>query len=313
MATHSVLLNLVVPDDDRRAFDASFPDVEFVDDDGGDLGAVDVLYAGDPVTDELINRMPKLTWLHTTSGGGGRYLIPSVIERSITVTTSTGIHGRSFAEFAIACMYGLAKRLPIVLDAQRRADWQRNLVAMDRAGGKTVGIVGLGAIGSELARQMKALGMRVLATKRTVTDPPPYVDELGPPGDLGKLLRECDVLFLTLPSGSDGLIGEAELRSMKRGSYVVNLTGGRHCVDDEALAGALRDGHIAGAALNILVSSPLEPDSELWHLPNIIISPGLAGDDPDKWKMQRDIFVDNLGRFLRGEELRNVVDRTQGY
>ena len=311
MATHSVLLRLPHSDEDRHSFSDGFPDVEFVDaEDGVDLGSIDIVFAGDPVPNELIDRMGKLVWLHTTSGGGGRFLTPSVVERSITVTTSTGIHGRPFTEFGIACMYGLAKKLPIVLDAQRRVVWDRGLTAMDKVGEKTVAIVGLGTIGSELARQMKALGMRVLATKRTVTETPPYVDELGPPEYLEEMLREADVLFLTLPP-RDGLIGEAELRCMKPGSYVINLTGGRRGVDEDALIAALRDGHIAGAALNL--TSPIDPDSELWALPNVILSPGLAADDPDKWKMQRALFVDNLGRFLRGEELRNVVDAAQGY
>ena len=311
MATHSVLLRLPHSDEDRHSFSDGFPDVEFVDaEDGADLGSIDIVFAGDPVPNELIDRMGKLVWLHTTSGGGGRFLTPSVVERSITVTTSTGIHGRPFTEFGIACMYGLAKKLPIVLDAQRRVVWDRGLTAMDKVGEKTVAIVGLGTVGSELARQMKALGMRVLATKRTVTETPPYVDELGPPEYLEEMLREADVLFLTLPP-RDGLIGEAELRSMKPGSYVINLTGGRGGVDEDALIAALRDGHIAGAALNL--TSPIDPDSELWALPNVILSPGLAADDPDKWKMQRALFVDNLGRFLRGEELRNVVDAAQGY
>ena len=311
MAAHSVLLRLPISDADRRSFIDEFPDVEFVEGDAdADLDSIDVLFAGEPVGDELIDRMGKLVWLHTTSGGGGRFLTPSVRARSIILTTSTGIHGRPFTEFGIACMYGLAKRLPVILEAQRRAVWDRSLIAMDKVGEKTVGIVGLGTAGSELARTVKALGMRVLATKRTVTDTPPYVDELGPPEYLQAMLREADVLFLTLPP-SDGLIGEAELRSMKPGSYVINLTGGRRGVVDDALIAALRDGHIAGAALNS--SSPIDADSELWALPNVIISPGLAADDPDKWKMQRALFADNLGRFLRGEGLRNVVDATQGY
>lgn len=312
MAAHSVLLRLPLSEADRRSFVDEFPDVEFVDGEAdGELDSIDVLFAGEPVGDELIDRMGKLVWLHTTSGGGGRFLTPSVRKRSITLTTSTGIHGRSFTEFGIACMYGLAKKLPIILEAQRRAAWDRGLTPMDKVGEKTVGIVGLGTVGSELAQKVKVLGMRVLATKRTVTATPPYVDELGPPEYLEAMLREADFLFLTLPPTSDGLIGEAELRSMKPGSYVINLTGGRRGVDEDALIAALRDGHIAGAALNS--STPLEADSELWTLPNVIISPGLAGDDPDKWKMQRAVFVDNLGRFLRGEELRNVVDATQGY
>ena len=312
MATHSVLLRLPLSPEDSRSLADDFPDVEFVlGEEGADLGAIDVLFAGEPPKDDLIDRMGSLVWLHTTSGGGGRFQTPSVLKRSITVTTSTGIHGRPFTEFGIACMYGLAKRLPVILEAQSRAVWDRGLTAMDKVGGKTVGIVGLGTVGSELARQTKALGLRVLATKRTVSEKPAYVDELGPPEYLGEMLRETDILFLTLPPRPEALIGEAELRSMKPGSYVINLTGGLKCIDADALIAALRDGHIAGAALN--PNGPIDPDSELWALPNVILSPGLASDDPDKWLMQRGVFVDNLGRFLRGEELRNVVDATQGY
>ena len=313
MATHRVLLRLPLPNEEPRAFTDEFPDVEFVDsEDGGDLGSIDVVFAGEPVPNELIERMEKLAWLHTTSAGGNRFLTPSVIERSITVTTSTGIHGRPFTEFGLACMYDLAKKLPILLDAQRRTAWEgRDFVSMDRVGGKTVGIVGLGTVGSELARRTKDLGLRVLATKATVTDTPPYVDTLGPPEYLEAMLREADILFLTLPPRFDGLIGEAELRSMKPGSYIINLTGGRRCVDDDALIAALKDGHIAGAAFNL--NTEIEPGSDLWLLPNVIISAGLASEDPDKWKMQRGLFVDNLGRFVRGEELRNVIDATHGY
>ena len=312
MASHRVLLRLPISEADRRSLVDEFPDVEFVDGEAdSDLGSIDVLFAGEPVADEVIDRMRKLVWLHTTSGGGGRFLTPAVRKRSITLTTSTGIHGRPFSEFGIACMYALAKKLPIVLEAQRRAVWDRGLTSMDKVGEKTVGIVGLGTVGSELARTVKALGMRVLATKRTVATTPPYVDELGPPEYLGAMLREADVLFLTLPPTSGVLIGEAELRSMKPGSYVINLTGGRRGIDDDALIAAIRDGHIAGAALNS--STPIDADSELWALPNVILSPGLAADDPDKWQMQRAVFVDNLGRFLRGEELRNVVGATQDY
>ncbi len=311
MAAHEVLLTLPLSEADRRSLIDEFPDVKFVDGESdADVDSIDVLFAGEPVGDELIDRMGKLAWLHTTSGGGNLFLTPSVRERSITLTTSTGIHGRPFAEFGLACMYGLAKKLPVILEAQRRTVWDRGLTSMDRAGEKTVGIVGLGTVGSELARTVKTLGMRVLATKRTVTATPPYVDELGPPEYLEAMLGEADVLFLTLPPTSDVLIGEAELRSMKRGSYVINLTGGRRGVDEDALIAALRDGHIAGAALNL--NGSIDPDSELWALPNVILSPGLAGDSPDKWKMQRALFVDNLGRFIRGEELRNVVDPTQG-
>ncbi len=100
---------------------------------------------------------------------------------------------------------------------------------------------------------------------------------------------------------------------MKPGSYFINLTAGRTAMDESAVAKAIREGWLAGAALNMLAGSPLESESELWQLPNVIISPGLAGDDPGKWVLQRDLFVENLARFVKGEDVKNEVNKELGY
>ncbi|NIO11840.1 MAG: D-2-hydroxyacid dehydrogenase, partial [Deltaproteobacteria bacterium] len=161
--------------------------------------------------------MRKLKWIHCTRGGVYSFLTPSVVERSIEVTCSQGIHGTPFSEVALSLMFCLATRLPRCWEAQRSKIWNMEITAGE-VFGKTLGIVGLGRIGNELARKAKALGLRVIATKRVVTEKPESVDELGPPEFLPKLLSQSDFVVLCLPSvpSTKNILGENELRSMKR-------------------------------------------------------------------------------------------------
>ena len=319
MTAHTLWLAWDLAEGEVESLRREFPDVKMHA--GPELGSsrqkeVSVLIVNGPITDDFARSMPKLRWVHTLNGGAGRVLVPTVLDGPVDVTTTTGIHGVPFAEFGIACLYALAKGLPAVLDAQRASRWDRDVFAVDRVAGKTAGIVGLGTVGSELAKRLDALGLRVVATKRTVGESkPPYVDELGGPEWLPDLLGQSDVVFLCLSTGPDteGMIGEDELGAMPSGAYFVSLTAVRTTIDEAALARALRDGRLAGAALNMLANSPLEPESELWGLPNCIISPGLGGDDPYKWQSQRPVLVDYLRGFLSGKGLPHAIDKQRGY
>ncbi len=256
--------------------------------------------------------MTNLQWLHVTRGGVNVYLTPSVKARPIQVTGSKGIHGTVFSEFALAAIFMLAKKLPQCIEAQREKKWQK-LQPME-VEGKTVGIVGLGTAGDELARKAKALGMRVLATKRTTTAKPDYVDELGTPEFLPRLLAESDYVVLLLASvpSTFNIIGEKELRLMKPSAYFINLTGGR-AVEEKLLLRALKEKWFAGAVLDAFAKQPLPEDSELWSLPNVIITPRIAGITSQKWPAVLPVFKENLRRFIAGEALRNVVNKGLGY
>jgi phosphoglycerate dehydrogenase-like enzyme len=212
----------------------------------------------------------------------------------------------------LACIFALAKKLPQCWENQRRKSWER--VEPEELEGKTLGILGLGTVGSELARKAKALGLRVVATKRTVGTKPPYVDELGGPEFLPHLLPQADFLVLCLASvpSTERILGERELRAMKRSAYLINLTAGK-AVEEKLLALALKEGWIAGAALDAFASQPLSPHSELWGLLNVIISPRIAGAAAQKWELLMPIFAENLRRFLAGEKLLNLVDKERGY
>ena len=276
------------------------------------LHEVDAVFTEEPLPEKLLEQMPKLKWLHVTRGGLSAYLTPLVRARPIQVTGSKGIHGTVFSEFALASILALAKKLPECMAGQTKRRWQK--LAPIEVEGKTLGIVGLGIAGSALARKAKALGLRVIATKRTPTTKPDYVDELGTSEFLLSLLSRSDFVVLLLASipSTVNIMGEKELRSMKKSAYLINLTGGQ-AIEERLLERALKENWIAGAALDAFARQPLPEDSELWSLPNVIISPRIGGLTEEKWSPLLPIFAENLKRFVAGEPLLNLVDKDLGY
>lgn len=310
-------LRLDLPEEEAVNLERRHPDLDFVV--GAELppdhlSDIDAVFTQLPVPDEVVRQMGKLRWMHLQHGGAGGYLTPNIMDRPIEVTTSTGIAAVPFAEFALACILTLAKRLPECWQAQQQLRWDESLVPQPIEG-KTLGIMGLGSIGSELARKAKALGMRVIATKRHVGEVPDYVDELGPTESLPHLLAESDYVVLCLPSVEKDIMGEKELMGMKPGSFLINLTARQSISDEAALVRALKEGPIAGAVLNTFASRTRElpAESELWKLPNVIITPRTAGPSGPQWDTAIPLFEDNLARFLEGKPLRNVVDKELGY
>ena len=312
----TIWLRLNLPEKELSALRVEFPACEFFtqsDDAVGEpLQRIDAVFTEEALPDSLVRQMPRLKWLHVTRGGVNAYLTPSIKARPIRVTGSKGIHGTVFSEFALACILMLAKKLPQCIEAQQEKRWQE--LAPMEIEGKTVGIVGLGTAGSELARKANALGMRVLATKRTSIEKPDYVDQLGTPEFLPELLSQSDFVVLLLASvpSTFNIIGENELRRMKPGAYLINLTGGR-AIEETLLVRALKERWIAGAVLDAFANQPLPQQSALWNLPNVIITPRIAGIASQKWPALLPIFTDNLKRFIAGEPLRNLVDKELGY
>jgi phosphoglycerate dehydrogenase-like enzyme len=197
--------------------------------------------------------------------------------------------------------------------AERR--WDRSIEAREISG-TTCGIIGMGAIGGETARRARALGMRVLATRRSITarGEDDLAHELLPPSDLGYLLRESDWVVIAAPLTPEtrGLIGAEELRQMKPSAVLVNVGRGP-IVDEQALIAALRDGVIAGAGLDVFDQEPLPADSPLWDMENVVVTPHFSSGSDHYTTRAADIAADNLRRYLAGEPLRNVVDIERGY
>lgn len=318
-AVHSVWLRINLPEGERAALHESFKNepCQFLterdaDLDPATLARIEAVFTHEPLSDALVQRMPNLRWVHGTRGGVYAYLTPSMFDRPIDVSGARGIHGEPFSEFALAAMLALAKQLPLGRDAQHEHRWE--VLPQSQLAGKTVCILGLGVIGTAIARKCRALGMRVVATKRQVQGAVADVDELRPPEEVKDLLRGADYIVITLPSTPliACLLGEDELRACKPSAYLVNLTAGE-VIAEPLLVQALSEGWIAGAALDALPRQPLPPDSLLWDMPNALVTARIAGQGGQRWDAQIPIFATNLRRFLRGEPLLNVIDKTLGY
>ncbi|MXW30646.1 MAG: D-2-hydroxyacid dehydrogenase [Chloroflexi bacterium] len=307
--TGSVWVRLPLSEEDRALLAREFPGLTFhtgFELDPAEQASTEVLFTSDPFSDDFIQAMPWLKWVQVTRGGGASYITPSMRERSIRVTTCTGIHGAPFSEFTFATILTLTKQLPQIVEAQRAHRWVADM-GLGKLEGSTLGVVGLGAIGSAVAQKARAFGMRVMATRLRPDHKPDYVDWIAGPDGTLDLLAGSDYVVVARPPGGDRRpwITMRELRLMRPTAILVVLVGGGYIVDLDALGDALRRGVIAGAVINISPFEPLPEDSPAWDFPNVIISPGLAASDPDKWLLQRGVFIDNLHRYLDGSELRN--------
>lgn len=262
----------------------------------------------------MVHQGPQVRWLHTASAGVDHVLTPDVRAKAgLTVTDSGPVFEIAISEFVLAWMLMAARGLPALGTNQRQHRWQS--VPQFELHGKTVGIIGLGPIGRGTARRTKAFGMRTLGLRRTLA-PVEGVDEvLTRPEGLARLLGESDfvVVAAALTGETRALIGADQLARMKPTAWLINIARGG-LVDEPALTAALQSEQIAGACLDVFAQEPLPQGSPLWDLPNVHIAPhNSPGWDPDLHERQKAIFLDNLGRFARGEALTNVVDITRGY
>jgi phosphoglycerate dehydrogenase-like enzyme len=246
-----------------------------------------------------------LRWFHTFSAGVDSPVFQVLIDRGTLLTNSSGASAPSIAQYVLAMMLYRTKRIEEWREGQRRHAWER--VAASELTGQTAGIVGTGAIGGEVARLAQAFGMRVLGVRRS-GKPARHVDEMLPMRRLPALLKRSDFVVLACPltKETQGLIDERELRAMKPTATLINVARGR-VVDEPALVRALREGWIAGACLDVFHMEPLPPDSPLWDMPNVVVTPHNSGFSPLNMERSMAIFLDNLARFAAGKKLRNLV------
>ena len=280
------------------------------------LAEGEVILSNPIVPGDILERAPMLKWLQLTSAGVDRLIdAPVVRSFSVEVTTASGIHAVPISEFVIGGMLAFAKGFPGALRAQAEGRWSPYLP--EELEGKTVGVLGIGAIGSRVADLAHAFGARVLAVRRSISSRQKgdgRVSEFLPPADLPYFLGESDYVVVAVPLTEESrhMIGEPELRSMKPTAILINIARGA-VIDEEALTRALKEGWIAGAALDVFEHEPLPPDSELWNMPNVLLTPHVSGGTPRYMERAVDLFCDNLHRYLEGRTLRNVVDPERGY
>lgn len=263
---------------------------------------------------DLARRAAGLRWVQVISAGIDHLMREGTLASAVTMTNIKGMSATPIAEFVIAVALAFVKRLPYCGELQREKRWQVFSTASLQS--KTIGIVGLGSIGREVARLSRAFGMTVTATSRTAgrTGPVSGVDRMLSKDQLPQLLAESDFVVLSLPLTEEtkGLIGEKEFRTMKPTAYLINVARGG-VVDEAALVRALEQGWIAGAGLDVFAIEPLPADSRLWELPNVILSPHVSGGIEGELELATDLFIDSLKRYLKGDRLHNVVDKEQGY
>jgi len=278
-----------------------------------------------------LSRAPELKWVQLHTAGVDHLLDHSLMRSDILLTTASGIHATPIAEYVFASILAFSRRVPQMLYYQKRREWPQgrwNLFARPELRDRTLGIIGYGSIGREMGRIARCFGMRVVATKRSVSQvrdvgytvqgtgdrEGALLDEAFPPERLSEMLSLCDYVVVTVPLTPETrkLIGEAELRAMKPSAYLVNISRGG-TVDEAALLRALREGWIAGAGLDVFEEEPLPSDSPLYDLENVILSPHVSGFTLRYDERTSDLFAENLRRYLTGEPLLNLVDKERGY
>jgi phosphoglycerate dehydrogenase-like enzyme len=262
-------------------------------------------------------RVPKLRWIQASSSGIGEWVRRlEIVDSPIVVTNAAGLHSVALAEFVIFAMLYFARRWPEMVADQRAHRWER--CAIDTLEDKTLGIVGLGNVGQMIAKMAQPFGVRVIGNRRS---PPEQssaetngVSTMYGPDGLRTVLSESDFVVLIVPHTAEtvGMLGKAELASMRPGAVLINIARGS-VVDEPAMIEALRSGHLGGAALDVVASEPLAPDSPLWDMPNVIITPHSMSTATSENARLTDLFADNLRRYVNGEPLRNVIDKVRGY
>jgi phosphoglycerate dehydrogenase-like enzyme len=294
------------------------PDIASSDDDvaraKAALADVDIIFGPNTIDREFVEAAPKLKWFQVINAGVDRMAEQGLLGGAFVVTNVSGLAAVAIAEYVIGTMLMLCKGLHTSVRDQAAHKWNFRFTAELK--GSTVGIAGMGAIGRETARRARAFGMRVVASRRSVA--PGQRDDdcdlLVPYSELDTLLAESDYLVLCVPLTVEttGLIGAAELAKMKPTASIINIARGA-VVDQPALIQALKDGTIAGAALDVTEPEPLPAESELWDLPNVIITPHISGAVQSYGTRATEIFLRNLRHFVAGEPLENVVDPQLAY
>lgn len=285
------------------------------------------------LTPELLAAAGQLRWVQSPTASLEHYLFPALVEHPCTLTNMRGLYSDVIAEHVLGMMLCFTRHLHAYLRNQASTRWEPVggeetratfatgpgiLTAMDLAhrslGDLTLGIVGLGSIGAEIARRGASFGMRVIAVDPIDRPAPEGVDALWPPGRLDELLRASDFVVIAAPHTPDTeqLFRRRQFQTMKPSAVLINIGRGAIVNLDELVA-ALRAGEIAGAGLDVFEIEPLPADHPLWKFDNVILTPHVAGQSPRVAGRHLAVLLDNVGRFVRGEPLANVVDKRRWF
>lgn len=295
--------------------------------DGGETASAEALeavraadaYFGFGVPAAILRAGAGLRWVHSGTAGVGASLTPEMLASDVVFTNSAGVHAPAMAETVLGMMLHFARGLDLAVRAQAAGRWEKGRLDREDApvrevAGSTVGIIGYGGIGREVAVRVRALGARVLALKRRPAAPDAGVEILAGGDGLSRLLEGSDYLVLAAPETPETrrLIDAAALARMRPDAVLINVARGG-LVDEDALVAALLAGRLRGAALDVFTVEPLPESSPLWRLDNVLITPHMSAYTHRFWERECALLEENVARFLAGRPLRNVVDKRAGY
>ncbi|MBN2473896.1 MAG: D-2-hydroxyacid dehydrogenase [Pirellulales bacterium] len=314
-----IVLCYPVTRDHLQQIAAAAPESEVVD--AGQQRIADELFAADvfcghakvPVDWEGVVRQGRLRWIQSSAAGMDHCLVPAVVESEIVVTSASGVLADQVAEHAIALITGWCRDLPTFVRAQQSREFVRR-PTRDLTG-STVGIVGFGGVGRRLAELLAGFRTRILATDMFPVDKPDYVEALWPAEELPQMVAQADVLVLSLPLNgmTRGMVDAALLSRMKPGALLANMARGPLVVTAD-LVECLQSGHLAGAVMDVTDPEPLPAESELWGMPNVMITPHVGGQSAWRIDNMTDLFCRNLCRWQAGRPLINYLsDKRLGF
>lgn len=279
------------------------------------------VYMGFGISPQVIEAAPDLEWVHTGSAGVGSSITPELRARNPIFTNSAGIHGPPMAEAVLGMILHFSRGFDFAVRSQARREWDTGPFydagsPLREVSDCTVGILGLGGIGREVAARLKPLGPRILGLKRNPGGVPEGVEGVFGEEGFHQLLSESDFLVVTAPDTSEtrGMMDREAFSRMKEGSVFVNVARGK-IAEEDALLEALRSGRLRGAGLDVFAHEPLGPDHPFWGLENVLITPHVSPVTDRFWEREADLVLHNLEAFLDGRpgDMRNVVDLEAGY
>jgi phosphoglycerate dehydrogenase-like enzyme len=259
----------------------------------------------------VLPRMQRLRWAQALTAGVEGWLALPDLPPGLTLTCARGTHRESMPENILGALFHITKPYAAIVEDQKRSHWGRRVG--QPLNGKTLGILGLGAVGTDLARMASAIGMRVIGTRRNAA-PFEHVAEVFASARTDAVLGQSDFVVLLLPATpeTDRFMNPERLSQMKRSAWLLNFGRG-HLIDDDALIAAVTREQIAGAILDVFRQEPLPTTHKFWTTPGITVLPHIGGPHPERDKIVARLFVENLRRFVDGAPLKEVVDRAKGY
>ncbi|MBD3182340.1 D-2-hydroxyacid dehydrogenase [Candidatus Poribacteria bacterium] len=262
---------------------------------------------------EVFREGKQLKWVQVFGAGVETCMFPEMVESDVILTNTSGAFNNVMADHAFGLILSISRGIANFVKNQLQRKWSRDGV-YHQLSGQTLGIIGLGNIGCEIARRSQAFGMKIAAADIRTMECPVFVNELWGMDDKEEVIKQSDYLLIVVPLTPEtrGLIGAEDIKMMKPTAHLINIGRGP-VVDEKALIAALKDGTIAGAGLDVFEKEPLPEDSELWGMDNVVVSPHMGGIAPETRDESFEIFLENFEKFVTGKPLRNVIDKARQF